>query len=281
MINEAKPDDVEVPAARRSVLLDAANTLADARRTKNPIASLPENLRPQTVSEAYVVQDELATAFGEAGGWKVGAASAESTPTCAPMPRMWTAASGAEFRALRYRGVEAEIAFRLGADLPRSNSPYSRHQVLAAIESCHPAIEVLDSAFENPLEVDRLSALADLGLHGAFCYGPSVPDWASIDFSAEKVNLFVDGVVRVERTGSNAAGDLIALLVWLANEGGPRTNGLSAGQWITTGSWTGSVLAENQSSVKVVFGSAGQVSLRFSPEQNLEKGLPGVTRRFS
>ncbi len=281
MNNAGKMDDVEVSATRRSVLLEAANTLADARRTKNPIAALPDALRPANALESYVIQDELATAFGETGGWKVGSASPESTPTCAPMPRIWTAASGAEFRALRYRGVEAEIAFRLGTDLPQRSTPYSRDEVLSAVDSCHPAIEVLDSAFEDPTKVDRLCALADLGLHGAFCYGPAVPDWQSIDFATETVTLYIDGVLRVERTGSNTAGDLVNLLVWLANGEGRQAKGLSAGQWITTGSWTGSLPAENQSTVKAVFNNAGQVSMRFSPEQDLEKGLPGVTRRFS
>ena len=281
MTNGPRLGDAEVSATRRSVLLDAANSLADARRTQNPIAALPDDLRPQTAGEAYVVQDELAIAFGEIGGWKVSASSPESTPTCAPMPRMWTAASGTEFRAIRYRGVEAEIAFRLGADLPRRAHPYSRDEIVAAIESCHPAIEVLESAFENPAEVDRFSALADLGLHGAFCYGPAVLNWKNINFAIEHVTLSIDGVVRIERTGSNTAGDLLALLVWLANDGAPVAKGLSTGQWITTGSWTGSLPAEHDSSVKAVFNNAGEVTLRFSPEQNLEKGLPGVTRRFS
>ncbi len=51
--------------------------------------------------------------------------------------------------------------------------------------------------------------------------------------------LAVDGMVRVERTGSNTSGDLMRLVPWLANEGAVRTGGLKAGQWITTGSWTG------------------------------------------
>lgn len=281
MANGSEMQDVEITATRRSVLLEAANTLADARRTKNPIAALPTELRPQTAAEAYIIQREVATAFGDVGGWKVGASSPESTPTCAPMPLIWTAASGAEYRALRYRGIEAEIAFRLGADLPVRREAYSRDEVLAAIEGCYPAIEILDSAFEDPRAVDSLSTLADLGLHGAFCYGAEVPAWRTIDFAQEHVALTIDGVIRAERTGSNTAGDLVRLVVWLANEGARLTEGLSAGQWITTGSWTGSIPAEHQSAVKAVFSNAGEVSLRLSPEQNLEKGLPGVTRRFS
>ena len=74
----------------------------------------------------------------------------------------------------------------------------------------------------------------------------------------------VDGVVRVERTGSNTAGDLLRLLPWLANEGAARTGGLRKGQWITTGSWTGNTLASSRCPVEVLFSTAGRVDLRFA-----------------
>ncbi len=273
--------DYGVAPARRSDLLDAANTLADARRTKTTIVSLPEALRPTSQSEAYIIQDELAVAFGAIGGWKIGAPSAEATPLFAPMPVAWTAASGAEFRALQYRAVEAEVAFLLGSDLPARATPYARAEVLAAVASCHPAIEILDSAFEDPTAVDRLSGIADLQLHGGFAYGPAFAGWRDLDFARESVTLIIGGVVRLERTGSNTAGDLLRLLPWLANEGASRTGGLRAGQWITTGSWTGSIRAELRAVVEATFATLGRVDVRFAPEQDLEKGLPGETRRFS
>ena len=105
--------------------------------------------------------------------------------------------------------------------------------------------------------------IADLQMHGAFVYGAALANWQSIDFSKERVTLAVDGVVRVERTGSNTAGDLMRLLPWLANEGAARTRGLKAGQWVTTGSWTGLSLATAGSSVDVRFSTAGEVDLRF------------------
>ena len=75
--------------------------------------------------------------------------------------------------------------------------------------------------------------------------------------------IAVDGAVRVERTGSNTSGDLMRLLPWLANEGAARTGGLKAGQWVTTGSWTGVTLAMAGSTVDARFSTAGRVNLRF------------------
>ena len=270
-----------VAPSRRAELMDAANLLADARRTKKPLLALPQTLVPQSVDEAYIVQDEMVAAYGEIGGWKVGAPSLEATPGFAPMPKIWTAASGAVIRALRYRGLEAEVAFLLGSDLPRRGTAYSREEVGRAIASCHPAIEVLESGFEDPTKVDQLSMVADMQMHGGFVYGPACPDWQSIDFATESVTLAVDGIVRVERTGSNTSGDLMRLLPWLASEGAARTGGLRAGQWITTGSWTGNTQAAALSSVDVQFSKLGRVEVRFEPEQDLEKGLPGTTRSFS
>jgi 2-keto-4-pentenoate hydratase len=251
---------------RESVLLEAANTLLDARRTASPIDDLPAELRPTSLEEAYAVQDILAEAYGPIGGWKVGAPTPEATPIFAPMPVAWIAASDSTLAGAtwRYRGLEAEIAFLIGEDLPPRAAPYSMDEVIAAIASCHPAIEVLESGLADPaLPAVRMSMLADLQMHGGFVYGPAVAEWQSLDFSTESVSLAVDGVVRVERTGSNTSGNLMRLLPFLANEGSARTGGLRRGDWITTGSWTGNVQAAAGADVHVHFSTAGDVRLRF------------------
>ena len=249
---------------RENELMQAAALLLDARRTNKPIDDLPEGLRPATLDEAYFVQDRLAFAYGAIGGWKVGAPTPDATPMFAPMPLAWIASNHAELGDRhRFRGLEAEIAFQMGEDLPPREKAYSRDEVVAAIGSCHPAIEVIESGLTDPLKATKLSMIADLQMHGAFVYGDSVENWQGIDFSKEHVVLAVDSVVRVERTGSNTSGDLMRLLPWLANEGAARTGGLKAGQWITTGSWTGVTLAMACSTVNVQFSAAGEVDLRF------------------
>ncbi len=257
-----------IPAPRAAQLLEAANTLLDARRTVTPIPELPEPLRPTTLDEVYAIQDHIAQAFGPIGGYKIGAPTPEATPMFAPMPRAWIAPGGAELSGprWRFRGLEAEIAFQLGADLPPRSTPYPDSEVLAAIASCHPVIEILESGLTDPTGADRLSSLADLQMHGALIFGPPCPDWNKIDWDTEKVILAVDGTIRVERTGSNTSGNLLKLLPWLANHGVARTGGLHAGQWITTGSWTGNTPAMAGSSVDVTFTHAGRVTLHFAPD---------------
>jgi 2-keto-4-pentenoate hydratase len=255
-----------ISGSREKELIEAADFLLDARRTHRPIVDLPTELQPTSLEEVARVHDELATAFGEIGGYKIGAGSLEAVPFFAPMPRAWMAASGAVLSGptYRYRVLEAEIAFLVGEDLPPRATPYTRDEVIAAMASCHPAIEELESGLIDPKAANNLSALADLQMHGGFIYGPACADWKNIDFAKETVTLAIDGVVKVERVGSNTSGDLLRLLPYLANEGAARTGGLKAGQWITTGSWTGNTPAGGGKSVDATFGHAGRASLRFA-----------------
>jgi 2-keto-4-pentenoate hydratase len=255
-----------ITGAREKDLINAADVLLDARRTGRPISDLPKEMQPTTLEEAYFVQDRMSWSYEAIGGWKIGAPSPDAEPSFAPMPKAWISCSGCELRGLthRFRGLEAEIAFCMGADLPPRATPYTMDEVVGAIASMHPAIEVLETGLVDPTTVGKFTSAADMALHGGFVYGAAVPDWHSIDFSKESVALTVDGTVRVERTGSNTAGDLMRLLPWLANEGATRTEGLKKGDWITTGSWTGNTLALAGSTAEARFSTAGLAALRFA-----------------
>ncbi len=250
---------------RESVLMTTIETLVAARNGE-PIADLPAELVPADISEVYYVQDGIAATFGDIGGWKIGAPTPEATPLFAPMPLAWISASGSRLSGehWRYRGLEAEIAFLVGEDLPPRAVPYSREEALAAMASCHPVIEILESALIDPMVAPKFAALAALQLHGGFVYGPAIENWQRIDFNKETVTLSIDSVVRVERTGSNTSGDLQKLVPWLANEGAARTGGLRKGQGITTGSWTGNLPTTNDVRVDVEFTTAGHVELSFA-----------------
>jgi 2-keto-4-pentenoate hydratase len=246
-------------------LHQAAEMLLEARRTLQPLDALPPGLRPKTLEEAYFIQDVMLRALGTVGGWKVGAPTPNATPVYAPMPAIGFANSGEriakQFR--RIRGVEGEIAFLLGKDLPPRAAPYSREELVNAIASCHPAIELLESGLLDPDTADRLTAIADLQSNGGFIAGPPIARWKDFDFENEVAQMNVDGFVRVKNGKNAAGGDLLRLVLWLANEGQSRTGGLLAGQWITTGSWTGKILADSGSVALARFPQLGEVSVLF------------------
>jgi 2-keto-4-pentenoate hydratase len=256
-----------ISACEEDRMRQAAEVLLKARRTYEPIDDLPEGLRPNSLEEAYALQDLIAEALGPIGGWKVGALSPEATPKFGPMPLLGGFARSGDVLAAdarRMRGIEAEIAFLVGRDLPPRAHPYTREEVADAMASAHPAIELLESAYDDPDKVATLSMVGDLQMNGGFVHGSAVADWREFDFAGESVVVSVDGVVRYEGTASNPAGtDLLRLVTFLANEGSARTGGLRAGQWVTTGSWSGKTCASKGSSAVVRFAHCGEVYIQF------------------
>jgi len=249
---------------RKDQLLQAANICLDARRTRQRIANLPAALQPTTLEEAYFMQDEMIKAYEPIGGYKIGGPPT-ADPFFAPIPAAWIAASGSTLKGHHFRAVECEIAFLIGKDLPPRSAPYTRAEIIDAIVSCHPAIEVLEMAFPAKGDVGHFTLFGDMQQNGGLIYGAAYAEWKSLDFAQESVTLTIDGVVRVEKTASNPAGtDLVRLVIYLANEGAARTGGLKKGDWITTGSWTGNTPSNETSSVNVTFKHAGHVSLHFA-----------------
>ena len=254
--------------ARMSELLTVADLLLKARANATPVDDLPESLKATSLDEAYFVQDVIARILQPEGfiDWKVGAPAPDATPLFAPMIRAWVGTNGGTYSDQRYRlrGLEAEIAFKIGKDLPPRATAYTREELIDAIESCHPAIEELESGFAVPANVARFTMFSDLQIHGGFVPGPAVADWQKIDIAKESVALAIDGKIEVVRAASNTAGtDLLRLVLHLVNEGASRTGGLKRGAWVTTGSWTGNTFAKAGSHVSVRFSTAGAVSLNF------------------
>ena len=240
---------------------EAAALLRAARRGTTPLADLPDALRPADAAGAYAIQ--RAVIEGTAiGGWKVGAAGPDKPCICAPMPAPGIVASPAHLPHGRLRGIEAEVAFRIGHDLPPRATPYSRAEIIAALASAHPAIEVLESAYADPDAVAPFTNLADSMMHGGFVHGPGLADWQALDFGNMTVTQTIDGAT-IARTG-NPAGDMIRLVEWLANEGSRWAGGLRAGQFVTCGSWTGKTLAPAGAQARVSFPGLGEATVGFA-----------------
>ncbi len=245
----------------------AANFLLAARQT-GPGDTLPPELRPATEADAYEIQRLTMAQLGPIGGWKVGAAGPDAPPNCAPMPKsgLHTGPTQLPNEDFTTRDIESEIAVVLRHDLPSRPTPYTRADIIAAIASCHPGIEVVQSRFADPPAIDALSHLADLVRHGAYVLGPAIPDWQRIDFSHVEICQTIAAPAvshEIRRTG-NPAGDMMRLLLWLANEGATWAGGLHAGEVITTGTWSGCTPAPPHADVTAHFTGLGRVSLRFT-----------------
>ena len=243
----------------------AADLLLAARA--NPTAkltALPEELRPADRAEAYQVQALVAATFSGIGGWKVGAANGAAEPQCGPLAQVNVVLSPAIFPgAHNTRGIEAEVSFTIGHDLPPRAQPYSREEIIAAMATAHPTIELLDSRYVDADAVDAFSGLADSQMHFALIVGPGRADWHGIDFDAEVAHQYVNGTLQCEHQG-NPGGDMVRLVQWLANTGAVWAGGIRAGQVVTCGSWTGKTMVGERAEIRVMFPSLGEAHARYS-----------------
>ncbi len=239
-----------------------ADLLLAARRQGVPIA-IPDGSAEPSIAEAYAIQDAVVAQCGGIGGWKVGAASPAAEPLCAPLPASLIFHSPAQLPAEAYGrlGIEAEIAFRITANLPLRDLPYNRSEVIACVGAVCAAIEVVDSRWQAWPRIGAGWQLADHSANGALIHGSGIFAWHDLDLSIQPVRLLIDDRPAIEAIGGNTAGDPVRLLVWVANHAARRGHPLKAGDVVTTGSCTGMSFAEPGSRVRAELHGIGEVEL--------------------
>ena len=210
------------------------------------IEALPDGCRPRTMAEGYEAQRALAAATGDAvAGWKIAATSTAGQrhinvdgPIAGRLLASRVHASPGEpaFGANRMAVAEAEFAFVMATGLPAREHAYSIEEVLAAVATLHPAIEIPDSRFVDFTRAGSAQLAADNACAHEFVLGPATDaDWRAIDLAAQPVTLSVDGRVATIGAGVDTLGDPRAALAWIANNHAAQGAALRAGDVVTTG----------------------------------------------
>ncbi len=221
---------------------------------------------PPDDSAAYAVQDATLARLGPAAGWKVGARGPADLPACAPLPAGGFFESGASLLGppWRMRGIEVEVAVRLGSDLLAEGGAPDAMTVQRAVDAVLPVIEVVETRLADWRGSAPLAQLADLQTHGGLVTGPaSSMNPAELDLRTVQAYLAFDGQPVASTRGANPAADIWRLLGWLAWHCAQRGQPLRAGQVITTGSCTGLLFAPEGSHVQAQLDGIGRVELRF------------------
>ena len=250
----------------------ASDLLWDHWQRGERITSIPAAIRPATREAGYGVQAllERRSAF-PLFGWKIAATSqagqahiAVDGPLAGRLLRERVRDSGGRvpFSHNRMRVAEAEFAFRMATDLRPRDTPYQTTDVLAAVGTLHPAIEVPDSRFVDFAAVGAPQLIADNACADYFALGPAAPaTWRSIDLTQHRVSGRVNDGPPREGIGANVLGDPRDALVWLVNELSRLHLPLLANQVVTTGTCLVPLAVDAGDHVVADFGSIGTVDL--------------------
>jgi 2-keto-4-pentenoate hydratase len=243
------------------------------------LKQLPEECRPLTVQQGYQAQAQLPwVSDRDVVGWKIAATSSNgqahinvSGPLAGRLLSGQVFESGATVPSAgnRMRVAEPEFAFTMGQDLPPRPAPYTLQQVMAAVATLHPAIEVPDSRLVPFTQAGEAQLLADNACAHHFVLGPAAPDsWRTLDLSTYAVQARVERGTRLEYTregtGANVLGDPRIALTWLVNQLSSLGITLEKGQVVTTGTCMVPLELEPGDTATADYGPLGRVGMTFS-----------------
>ena len=255
------------PKATMEPIDDAVRLLVEARRTSAPAAAARAPLAD--AQAAYAVQERVAKALGWFGDaaprhWKSGAPSREAVLTHAPLPPtgVWASPADAGGWPFRLRGIEAEVALRVGCDVDATLAESLDHARAAAlVDAICVSIEIVESRWVEALDALATSKLADLQSHGALVLGPWVP-FVARDWGAQVCRVRVGAQPLIERRGTHALADpTFVLPAWLRHAT-LAWGTVRAGTVVTTGTWVGIVHGAAGELVSVEFPGIGQASVQ-------------------
>jgi len=251
----------------------AARTLHGHWRAGTKLANLDAPMRPRDRAEGYAIQAAIENySAGPLFGWKIAATSEAGQKHInvdGPMagrilPETVIADGGtASMTGNEMRVVEPEFAFRMRADLPPRPAAYTVREVLDAVDTLHPAIEIPDSRFRDFVDAGAAQIIADNACAHLFVLGQSAKsDWRALDLVEERPVVTLRGR-QFTGYGKNVLSDPRIALTWLANELRQLGLTLRAGEVVTTGTCHPPLPIQSGDLFEADFGSLGRVSVAF------------------
>lgn len=228
--------------------ITVAQALLAARSKKTPLTVYP-GATPQTMTDAYAIQDAAIALDGRAiGGWKVGRIPADLVSrfgdnrltgpiftdeivdgSAGQQPAMPVYADG-------FAAAEAEVLLCFGDIGTRD---YDLASVRDCITDVRTGIEIASSPF---VEINRHGpavTASDYGNNKGLILGPSIPDWRDADLISMPVEMAIDGeavgAATMETMLDGPFGSALFLIRTLRRRG----IAIPPGTWVSAGAITG------------------------------------------
>lgn len=257
------------PQKRRS----ACDFLYQLWRTGTRCDGLLADMQPADRADAYRVQACIEDYSARPPvGWKIAATSKAGQahigvdgPMAGRLLTERAIADGGSFTlgSNLMKVAEMEFAFRLGQDLAPRATPYSQAQVLDAVSTLHPAIELPDSRYQHFEKVGALQLIADNACAHYFVIGSAAPEsWRDLDLAQYTVRGLTNGAVTETGVGANVLGDPRIALTWVINELSQFGYPVRKNQVIITGTCVKPMAIAAGDHIEGDFGALGGISVR-------------------
>ncbi|MCD2137594.1 2-keto-4-pentenoate hydratase [Salinicoccus halitifaciens] len=257
-----------------SIIKELSQYVLTAEEEKEEIIKITEALRPElNIDEAYMVQEELIRKKMEKGqkviGPKMGITSEAKmkqmnvdNPIYGYVFDYMVTEDGGAVSAGNFihPKVEPEIAFILSEDL--QGPGITVDDVLEATEFILPALEIIDSRYEN-FNFTLPDVIADNTSAAGAVYGTDLTKPEDVDLDTVEVTLVINGEVQDAGTGAAILGHPANSIARLANMLGEKGRKVSAGERILAGAVTQAIPIKPGDHVVAKYGGEmGEVSFK-------------------
>ena len=226
---------------------EKAERIVELFRGRRTTEILPTDLYPENLDEAYAIRRvfqeiEETEGRGAIAGYKIGLTTPVMQKLCGVGEPCYGAIFAGEVHHRRAElaaadycrlGVETEIAFRLGADLPQGGAP---GEIAPAIDSCMAAIELIEDLQYDYKRLDAAAMVAGNVWNAGVVLGAPVTDWRNRDLARATARLSINGQEIGSGNGGDVMGHPVNALAWLADKLAAAGTPLRRGMIVMTGS---------------------------------------------
>lgn len=255
-----------------TIISTLADRVLQAQDQVRTLTKLTNDHPAMSVEDGYEVQEECLRRWLARGerlvGRKAGLTSkAKMTQMGVHMPSfgMLLASyarpeNGAiEMDQLLHPKIEAEIAFVTKDEL---EGDVTIEQVIAATEYVIPAVEVIDSRYEN-FKFDLPSVIADNSSSARYVTGGRPLDPRQLDLRTIGVVIEKNGEIQALGAGAAVLGHPALAIVMLTRHLAARGQALPAGSFVMTGGITEAIPVARGDNIIARYQDMGSVSFRF------------------
>ncbi len=242
-----------------------------ARRSADGLDSYPGAF-PDTLDEAYAVQDQAIAAWGSpVVGWKVGRINpplsgrygadrlagpifaARIVADSAAVPECPVFAEG-------FAAGEAEFLLRIARTPPQGQGRFTLEEAAGLIDAVHVGIEIASSPLGAINKLGPVAVISDFGNNNGLVVGAAIPDWRSSGFEQWEVTTSLDGIEAGSGRAAAFPDGAIGAARFLFELMEKRGVALRPGQWISSGAVTGVHDARPGQRVEARFGESYRVA---------------------
>lgn len=260
---------MQQPAAQltESYISAAAQALCQRRRQGEVSQRLADAWRPQTVQDAFAIQQQVAKRMGLVIGWKCGMPKFTEDGICQPVVaplyalelqqghecRLWPSTE-------QQARVEPEYAYPVLADLTPDRN-YQDAELLSAMGNPHIAFELIQSRFHPDAKASYYEQLADGLFNQGLWLGPALQHPPQAQFLLQLRQPGAVQLLSASHPNLQPMAPLVPVLRFLLAQGIT----IQGGQWLITGSFAGVIPCSMASTIGFSFGAEPEVQIKFLP----------------